>query len=140
MNRANIQKVIDVIEAVPSCWNQAKWHCGTQHCFAGHAQILSGKTANDTTVRQDARVFLDLDLATANWAFSSNRTLEDFKTLLVEDDYDCDGYARDGYNRDGYARDGYNCDGYNRDGHDRDGYALDGYDRDGLDRNNKLKS
>ena len=99
MNKENVQKVLDLIEANPSCWNQEKWHCGTTHCFAGHAQILSGKQENVKTVRTDARIYLDLSLADADWAFYFLRTLEELKTLINHAGYNRYGYNHAGYNR-----------------------------------------
>jgi hypothetical protein len=155
MNKENFQKVIDEIEKNPDSFDQKNWHCGTKHCFAGHAQILGGFTINPKTTRRDARIFLDVSKNEADWLFNPSRTLDDFKNFLNgcygydrdgyncygydRDGYNCYGYNRDGYNRDGYDHDGYNRDGYNRDGHNRDGYNRDGYDYDGLDKNNKPK-
>lgn len=95
MNKENYKKVLDLIEANPECWKQTSWHCRTQHCFAGHAQILSGKMANDDTVRRDARIFLDLSKPEADYFFAGERTLEDFRA----------GYDRAGYKSAGYDRD-----------------------------------
>jgi hypothetical protein len=134
MNRENYRKVLDQIEAHPETWNQSFWHCGTTHCFAGWAQILSGKPADDGTVRRDARIYLDLSLIEADYLFAPQRTLDDLR-----DGYNRDGYNRAGLDRDGYNRAGYNRDGYNRDGLDRDGLDRAGYDRDGLDIDNHPK-
>lgn len=138
MNKENFRKVLDHIKADPACWKQDKWHCGTQHCFAGWAQLLAGNKASDLTVRRDARIFLDLTMAEANHLFSSNSTIEDFEDALYDrDGYDRYGYDRYGYDRDGYGRDGYDRDRYDRNGYDRDGYDCDGYDCDRLDSSNK---
>ncbi|MGL5937068.1 MAG: hypothetical protein ACRCZI_15765 [Cetobacterium sp.] len=109
MNQAHYKKVLAQIEAHPETWNQKMWHCGTTHCFAGWAQVLSGKQANEDTARRDARVYLDLSIYEADYLFDPCRSLDDLKA----------GYDRDGYNRDGYNR--------------------AGYDRDGLDINNRPK-
>jgi hypothetical protein len=114
MNKENIQKFIDLVKSNPACWDQAHWHCGTTHCFAGHGQIMSGRPANTETVRKDARIFYDLNKGDADWAFNPNRTLEDIEQLVVSNGYDCDGYNRDGYNRYGYDCDGYDCDGLDK--------------------------
>ena len=144
-NIENCKLVLQKIKENPDQWNQGDWHCGTSHCFAGWAQILAGKEANDGTARRDARIFLGLNRHEADYYFSAYRTLDDLETV-VEDGYnragyDCDCYNRAGYNRAGYDCDGYNRDGYNRAGYDcagynRAGYDCDGYDRDGLDCNN----
>jgi hypothetical protein len=158
MNLENFNKVLAVIEADPSKWNQGEWHseCGTKHCIAGWSQILAGRKANINTVRGDAREFLDLTSFEAEWLFNPRRTIDNFKAVSSgkflcydsngydSDGYDSDGYDRDGYNRYGYDRDGYDSDGYDRDGYiragfdydgyDRAGFSRDGYDRDGYDR------
>jgi hypothetical protein len=155
MNKENFKKVLDHIEAHPETWDQATWHCGTSHCFAGWAQIMSGKEADQKTVVGDAREWLDLSSADAAWFFRGDAKLQDFRNALSEeggynrdgynragynrDGYDCNGYDCDGYNRFGYNRLGYNRDGYNRAGYDCAGYDRAGYDCDGLDRNNKRR-
>jgi hypothetical protein len=138
-NIENIQKVLDLIEANPSCWDQSKWHCGTSHCFAGHAQIMLTGKENIDTVRRDARIFFGMSKAEADYYFAGNRTIDELKTAADEDlynpaGYDRDGYDRAGYDRDGFDQDGFDWDGYDRDGYDRDGYDRAGYDRDGFDQ------
>ena len=135
MNREHYQQVLDRITAHPDEWRQATWHCGTQHCFAGWAQLLAGHPANDETARRDARIFLDLSYHEANWLFAPSTSIEDFRSFLN----DRDGYDRAGYKRAGYDLAGYDRDGYDREGYDRAGYKRDGYDRDGLDVNNRPK-
>jgi hypothetical protein len=81
-NIENLKRVIAHIEAHPETWRQDSGHCGTTHCFAGHAQIMSGCKANDETARRDARVFLDLSLGDADYLFSANRTLADFHAFI----------------------------------------------------------
>lgn len=80
MNIENHNKIIAKIEADPSCWNQKKWHCGTTHCYAGHAQIEAGQ-APGGDVRRDARTFLDLNSWQADYAFCINRSLKELKRL-----------------------------------------------------------
>lgn len=132
-NLGNCKLVLDQIEKHPETWIQEKWHCGSSHCFAGWAQILSGNNANDDTVRRDARIFLGLSYIEAQYYFDSRRRLEELKTVL-EDFYDQAGCKRYGYNRAGYDKAGYDHAGY-----DRAGYNRAGYDRDDLDINNNLK-
>lgn len=93
-NKENFQKVLTTIKENPSCWRQEKWHCGSSHCFAGWAQILSGKAANDDTARKDARKFLGLTIKEADCLFQSCRTIEDFEKA-VDDGYDRDGLDKD---------------------------------------------
>ena len=158
-NLDNCKLVLAQIENHPETWDQKDWHCQTAHCFAGWAQILSGKRENNITVRRDARIFLGLSLREANYYFSSSRTLEELKTVL-ENFYNQDGFDRggfdrhgfdqngfdgngfdgNGFGRDGFGRKGFNRDGFDRKGFNRDGFDRYGFDRDGLDINNKPKS
>lgn len=158
MNIENFRVVLGHIKANPNSWDQTTWHCGTTHCFAGWAQILAGKAAHDGNTRRDARLFLGLNRADADYLFASERTLGDFEAMTISNSagsvYNCDGYDHSGYDRSGYDRHGYNfvgrdrkkldregydSGGYNCYGYSRDGYDRDGYDRDGLDANNKPK-
>ncbi|MDE2000739.1 MAG: hypothetical protein KGI52_17635 [Burkholderiales bacterium] len=142
-NLERIKAILDHIEAHPETWNQRNWHCGTTHCFAGHAQLAAGMLANDKTVRADAREWLSLTRAEADYYFARARTLDQLRELLVP--LDADGYDHSGFNRAGFNRDGHNGDGYDRGGYDhsgfnragfnREGYDRAGYDRDGYDRN-----
>ena len=138
LNRENLKLVLDHIKADPDTWDQTNWHseCGTKHCFAGWAQILSGKPLSLGTVRRDARIFLGLAKPEADYLFAGSRTLEDFEMVLTKGLYAHAGYNHDGYDHAGYDRVGFNRDGYDRDGYDREGYDYAGYDRDGLDANN----
>ncbi len=142
-NLENIKLVLDHIENNPECWQQTNWHCGTSHCFAGWAQVLSGKEENDATVRRDARMFFGFNRQEADYYFHGDRKLEELKTALLDEFYN-DGYNqygldRDGYNRNGYNSNGFDRDGFNFDGFNFDGFDKDGFDRDGLDKNNKYK-
>ena len=129
MNKANYRRVLDQIEQHPDTWDQSQWHCGSTHCFAGWAQLLSGMPANDETTRRDARIYLDISIHEADYFFSPHRTISELR-----DGYTRAGYDRDGYDRAGYTRDGLDRAGYNRAGYDRAGYDWAGYNRDGLDR------
>ena len=107
MNKNRFQAILDKIKANPACWHQQAWHhpCGTAHCFAGHAQIDAGCKIDDATVRQDARIWLDLSLNDANYLFAARRTLDDFEAFAIGR-HNRDDYTRDSYNRDGYDSDG----------------------------------
>ena len=37
---SNLRKTLEAVEANPGHWNQRHWHCGTNHCFAGFADLL----------------------------------------------------------------------------------------------------
>jgi hypothetical protein len=145
MNKEHFADILNTIEANPSCWDQARWHCGSSHCFAGWAQLKSGKPAVVSFVRRDAREWLDISKVDADWLFAVDRTIDDFKWFLTSEGFDCEGYDCNGYDRNGYARNGYDRYGYDRngyalDGYDRNGYDRNGYDFDGLDKNNKSRS
>ena len=79
MNLENFKLVLDHIEAFPESWCQDEWHCGTAHCFAGHAQILSGKLPDSGTVRADAMAFLEIDAEEAQWLFFNWGALKQFQ-------------------------------------------------------------
>ncbi len=129
MHKENFKLVIDKIKSCPETWYQGAWHrsCGTQHCFAGWAQILKGTQPMVRHVRQDARQFLQLTYTEANYLFESSRTLGDFENFLAGVPYDVAGEyayaAREGfiYDREGFDNRGYNCHGIDRDGYDIDG-------------------
>jgi hypothetical protein len=56
MNRKNFQTVLDKIKSDPDSWYQASYHCGTTHCFAGWAQILSGNVSRETLEQRAAEL------------------------------------------------------------------------------------
>ena len=83
---------MDKIESCPTEWDQGAFHCGTAHCFAGWAQLMSGKLADSITARRDARIFLKLTYEEANYLFHHYRTMGDFKRWLLHySEYDNDG-------------------------------------------------
>lgn len=114
MNLVHYQQVLDQIVAHPETWDQTQWHCGTSHCFAGWAQVLSGKPADETTARRDARIYLDLSSWQADQLFHASTTLDELQAGVSKD-------------RETYDRQGYNMAGYD----------MAGYDRDALDQNNR---
>jgi hypothetical protein len=155
MNKAltfNIERhnqIIEQIEKHPETWKQNDWHCGTAHCYAGWAQVFSGKEIDDNTVVRDAREWLGLTKYEADTAFYSGNTLEFLKELPELFTYDKDGrdrYGRDrnGQDKEGYDRNGrdrYGRDRYGRDyfGRDREGFYRNGYNKYGLDKYNNRK-
>ena len=83
MNVENFKRVLDHIKAHPETWNQEKWHCGTAHCFAGHAQIMSGHPIDKYYVEEDAKIFLNISYEQAVYLFMANRTIADFEAILA---------------------------------------------------------
>lgn len=106
--------IIVKIKANPSCWDQSNWHC----CYAGHAQIDSGKTPDNKTARRDARIWLGLTKFEADYLFSKYRTLDQLESFSIHE------------KRLNYLGN-----------HGFDKYAFDsnGFDRDGLDKDNNLR-
>jgi len=92
MNAENFAKVIAAIDADPSSWDQIHWHswCMTTHCFAGHAQILSGAPLKkregghdfSSFAGSDAIRWLDLTDYDADYLFNPCRTMDDFRDFL----------------------------------------------------------
>jgi|SRR5580658_395910 hypothetical protein len=90
MNIENHKKVIKQIESDPECWDQTTWHCGAKHCYAGWAQILSGKPENTAMACRDAREFLDLSHSEADYLFAPERTLVQLKEFPNDSSYTCE--------------------------------------------------
>lgn len=74
-----LRAVLAHIEAHPETWCQQEWHCGTTHCFAGHAQIMAGCEPSDYTARRDARRWLGLTDLEASTLFRATNELEDLR-------------------------------------------------------------
>lgn len=83
MNVENFKKVLAQIEAHPETWDQTHWHCGTKHCFAGHAQNLARGIVWTGRTFGDARNYLGLTDNEAGYLFNIWRTLRDFKVFLA---------------------------------------------------------
>jgi hypothetical protein len=147
INYEAIKRVLDRIEANPNIWNQSEWHCGTSHCFAGHAQIDAGLPENWNTTRTDARIHFGFTQSEANYYFCPYRSLEELKNALIpldENGFYRNGFNRGGFNCNGFNRGGFNydgldCGGFDRYGFNRDGFDRDGFDSDGLNIANKKK-
>lgn len=90
-----LRKVLDHIDAHPEEWRQEVWvsktPCGTAHCIAGHAVVLSGgqfvtlnrvrigeKVQNVHNVAAD---LLGLDDRTADDLFDAGNTREDIQRI-----------------------------------------------------------
>jgi hypothetical protein len=155
-----LDAIIEQIEREPHTWDQGVWHssCGTQHCVAGWAEVITGNYDN-TYVNLDINLNLESDLLkispeNGRYLFWTHRTLDEIKQFAVIlragftdgrdiEGYDYDGYDKRGFSRqghdkygydeEGYSTTGYNDDGYDRNGYDEDGYDIDGYDNDGYD-------
>lgn len=124
MNRINFKRVLDAIKADPDSWNQSVWHCGTVHCFAGHAQILAGHPVSPAKTRWQAIEFLEIDDYESDYLFNGRRTLEDFEHALAKGCFD----------ESGYDREGYDASGFDREGLDRRGFILADYSSEESDR------
>ena len=136
MHKENFGRVIDKIKTCPTEWCQDTWHHNEKHCFAGLAQILSGKAADSFTTRADAREWLDLTLFEADYYFHPDRKLEDFqysydRISYNQHNYNQYGYDQRGYDQFGFSRHGYDWCGYNQKGYDQFGFSRNGYDKDG---------
>ena len=81
MNTERYLAILDRIKKDPSCHKQDWWHCGTAHCFAGHAQIDSGLPINDTTCATDASHWLAISPASPVRLVAPNRPLADLQPL-----------------------------------------------------------
>lgn len=100
MNVELYRRVLEYIEAHPEEWNQESY-CGTSCCFAGHTIALSGHEEirrddgggwiwrhhfrNDLsrTARYVAEDLLKLPAEEADWLFGCDRTLDDFRLVLL---------------------------------------------------------
>lgn len=83
MNVLRFQLVIDQITQHPETWDQEVWHCGSTHCVAGWAQVMSGNAEDELTASEDARTYLELARHEAQYVFSPERTLEELNDFLV---------------------------------------------------------
>lgn len=119
MNIKRYKQVLENIKEHPESWNQKIWHCGTQHCFAGWAEMFENSefkpfsevialfesyptdwNKSQFTI-QVATKWLDLDFHQADWLFSPNRKIEDFERELKNHHlYDKNGLDHDGFDRD----------------------------------------
>lgn len=88
MNLDNYKMVLDTIKRHPDQWDQTNWHghyiCRTTHCFAGWAQILSGREECGWRTRKDAMDWLGLEDQDAIYLFHSGRTLGELETFYVQ--------------------------------------------------------
>lgn len=90
MNRENYKEVLAQIESDPRSWDQKVWHrnrgplgiCGSAHCFAGWAEILSGHKADYRTAAFHAQRWLEISDQEATYLFAVERTLKDFHKFL----------------------------------------------------------
>lgn len=121
----NLVAVMNRILSNPMAWDQTQWHCGTGHCFGGHAQIMSGKEPDDATCKIDAREWLELTIQEADWLFSSYRTLPELHRFVL---MSAQGRDRDelGFNR--FARDtkGRSSSDFDLNGYDKYGRHISG--------------
>lgn len=115
-NTELLKKTLAYIEEHPTTWNQLHWtghkhECGTTHCFAGWAAVLSGaQPDDDDEVRRDklpadiadvefehwpaakgflhvadaARHLLGLTKAEADGLFRADNGLDDLRRIVAE--------------------------------------------------------
>ena len=77
MNRVRYKLVLAQITHHPKTWKQTVWHCGSQHCFAGLAQVLAGSLPRADQTYFDAKDFLALTYSEADYLFAPGRTLQE---------------------------------------------------------------
>ena len=139
MNKARFLSILNKIEADPTQWDRTQWRRGLAHCLAGHAQIDAGFALCESSMRRDARVWLDLSSFEADYLFSNDRTFDDLqKAWMYGDEYPPEKFSSDGFDCEGFDRQGFDRAGYGRDGYNPQRFNRAGVDYEGLDRNNKL--
>jgi len=73
-----LEKTLETIKANPEHWNQKNWHCGSSHCFAGFAELLSfGLPINSEvdTLKEDKRLYEPVNRRVGfNWFTKGNAT------------------------------------------------------------------
>lgn len=47
-----LRKTLDTIKANPEHWNQRHWHCDTNHCFAGFAELIANNLSIEMSWEQ----------------------------------------------------------------------------------------
>lgn len=102
INWTLFERTLAAIKANPEHWDQGDWHCGTSHCFAGFAQVLSLQDAGDLPTELDdcdeesvyeasgcamntldiAKELLSVSEDQSDWLFSQNRSIEEFELCL----------------------------------------------------------
>jgi hypothetical protein len=152
MNKELFRETINTIIDFPQNWDQDSWHttydqdpipsnsinpsdsplngewCGSTHCFAGWAQILTApeETFQPAVHDQDDRASevaaeaLGISDSFANWLFNSDRTFEDlYKTAQ--------GVIAGTIDVNGKDKDGYYVNGFDEEYEDRDGRDINDY-------------
>ena len=92
INKELMLNTLAAIKANPQHWDQTSWHCGTTHCFAGFAELLSrnlsldtyidGYEINDWEVNDYAIAKLGLTDDQAVQLFDADNTLEDLERIV----------------------------------------------------------
>lgn len=111
VNKELIRKTMNQILQNPEAWDQKTWHCGTSHCFAGWATILSGWVPNNRSevikrgtdelmnTSDAAQEELGIGWALAGWMFAGVRDMEGLYTCcqrLLNDEIDENGLNKYG--------------------------------------------
>ena len=77
--------IMETIEKNRKLWNQKQYHspkkCGTAHCIAGWAQILTGNKERDWNAWNDGRRVLELEYEDAEGMFFCDATLTKIKKV-----------------------------------------------------------
>lgn len=106
-------RVVEAIEARPGQHNQGSYHCGTSHCFAGWAELLSMQEKgvlpvpaaeyhvlnwrafwhlqqqcglDAASTHKNAQKILGLSDGQADYLFDEHRELADFQQALITKD------------------------------------------------------
>jgi len=81
-----LNDTLNAIKANPDHWEQSKWHCGTSHCLAGFAELLSlglPVDSNEDDLRDNLSVYNENK---SRWSTRENA----IKALGLNDSLDSD--------------------------------------------------
>lgn len=148
-NKELFVRVMNHIITHPETWNQGNWHCGTQHCFAGHAQVMYFGTDSGST-EEEAMEALKICQDLARWLFNANRgLLEMYECVrsIVSGEINSEGCStKFGYISDPgfvlkltdhWPKVNHNPNGYDQYGYDWMDYNRQGYTPEGEDESGR---
>lgn len=87
INKELLRETLQTIKANPQHWNQANWHCGTSHCFAGIVECKLRNHPLDNPVKSSwiiENVFDLKDILIANQLDDDDRLEELYDCYLGE--------------------------------------------------------